>query len=117
MFAKREWIFRYQALHLIGQYYQERGLKVIPTISWAEKETFEFCFDGIPEGSIVSISTIGVKRDPKAMKIWKDGMDAMIEHIKPTTIIVYGGKLEYDYKNINVIYFDNKVTERMKEIL
>lgn len=34
---------------LIGQYYQKHGIKVIPTISWAEKETFEFCFEGIPE--------------------------------------------------------------------
>ena len=32
---------------LIGQYYQSCGIKVIPTISWAEAETFEFCFDGI----------------------------------------------------------------------
>ena len=99
---------------LIGQYYQQRGLKVIPTISWAEKETFEFCFDGIPKGSIVSVSTIGVKRNEEALKIWKDGMDAMIEHIHPSTILVYGGKLDYDYGNINVIYFENKVTERMK---
>ena len=46
---------------LIGQYYQSQGIKVIPTLSWAEEETFEFCFEGIPKGSIVSISTIGVK--------------------------------------------------------
>lgn len=101
---------------LIGQYYQQRGLKVIPTISWAEKGTFEFCFDGIPKGSIVSVSTIGVKKDTEALKIWKDGMDAMIEHIQPKTILIYGGKLDYDYGDINVIYFDNKVTERMKEL-
>lgn len=99
---------------LIGQYYQSMGIKVIPTISWAEEETFEFCFDGIPEGSIVSISTIGVKRDKNALEIWKNGMDAMIEKIKPSTILVYGGELEYDYKDIKVIYIDNKVTERMK---
>lgn len=98
---------------LIGQYYQSMGIKVIPTISWAEKETFEFCFDGIPEGSIVSISTIGVKRDENALKIWKDGMDAMIEKIKPEAIVVYGGELEYDYGDIKVVYIQNKVTERM----
>ena len=99
----------------IGQYYQSQGIKVIPTLSWAEKETFEFAFKGIPKGSIVSISTIGVKRDEKALQIWKDGMDAMIKEIEPSTILVYGGKLDYDYGNINVIYFENKVTEKMKE--
>ena len=42
-------------------------------------------------------------------------MDAMIEHIKPSVILVYGGKLEYDYPpECKVIYYSNKVTERMK---
>ena len=99
----------------IGQYYQSLGLKVIPTLSWAEPETFEFCFKGIPKGSIVSISTIGVKRDENAMKIWKDGMDAMIKEVEPSTILVYGGKLDYDYGDIQVLYYENKVTERLKE--
>ena len=97
----------------IGQYYQLQGIKVIPTISWAEKETFSFCFKGIPKGSIVSISTIGVKRDEEALQIWKDGMDAMIKEIEPSAILVYGGKLDYDYGNIKVVYYENKVTERM----
>lgn len=101
---------------LIGQYYQQHGIKVIPTISWAEKETYKFCFAGIPEGSIVSVSTIGVKNSNEALKIWKSGMDEMIKRIKPSVILVYGGKLDYDYKDIKVIYYDNKVTENMKEI-
>ena len=97
----------------IGQFYQSQGIKVIPTISWAEKETFEFAFKGIPKGSIVSISTIGVKRNKEALKIWQEGMDAMIQEIQPSTILVYGGKLDYDYGNIEVIYYENQVTERM----
>lgn len=101
---------------LIGQYYQRLGIKVIPTISWAEKESYDFCFDGIPKGSIVSISTIGVKKNKKALKIWEDGVSEMIKRIEPSTILIYGGKLEYDFKDINVIYFDNNVTERMKTL-
>lgn len=101
---------------LIGQFYQNSGIKVIPTISWAEEETFEFCFDGIPKGSIVSVSTIGVKQDEEAFKIWKNGMDEMIKRIEPSAILVYGGEIEYDYGNIKVIYYDNKVTENMKNL-
>lgn len=101
---------------LLGQYWQRNGIKVIPTISWAGPETFSFCFDGIPEGSIVAVSTIGVKRDDECFQVWKEGMDAMIEHVKPSTILVYGGKLEYDYPpECKVIYFENKVTQKMKE--
>ena len=58
---------------------------------------------------------MGVKRDDDAFQVWKDGMDAMIDKIKPETILVYGGKLEYAYnEDIEVKYFKNKVTERMK---
>lgn len=98
---------------LIGQYYQSQGIKVIPTLSWAEEETFEFCFEGIPKGSIVSISTIGVKKNKEALKIWKTGVDELIRRIEPSTILIYGGKLDYDYGNIKVIYYENQVTERM----
>ena len=97
----------------IGQYYQSQGIKVIPTISWAEKETFQFAFKGIPKGSIVSISTIGVKRNKEAQKIWQEGVNAMIEEIEPSSILVYGGKLDYNYGDIDVRYYENKVTERM----
>lgn len=95
----------------IGAFYQSRGIKVIPTMSWAEKETFEFCFQGIPKGSIVSVSTIGVKEQKTALEIWNAGMHEMIKRIEPSKILVYGGKLEFDYGNIDVIYFENKVTE------
>lgn len=99
----------------IGAYYQSKGIKVIPTVSWAEKETFSFCFQGIPKGSIVSVSTIGVKQDSDALEVWKDGMREMIQTIEPATILVYGGKLDFDYGNAQVIYFDNKVLKNWSD--
>ena len=96
----------------IGAYYQKCGLKVIPTISWGEPETYKFCFCGIPKKSIVAVSTIGVKENETAFNIWNDGMNTMIRVIKPEAILVYGGRLDFDYKDINVIYYDNEVLER-----
>lgn len=101
---------------LIGQIMQEYGIKVIPNVSWAEKETFDFCFDGIEQNAVVCISTIGVKQDKKALAIWTDGVTEMIKRLSPKTILVYGGEIEYDYpKNTQVIYFENQVTESMKD--
>lgn len=99
----------------IGAYYQGCGIKVIPTISWAEPETFQFCFCGIPKGSIVAVSTIGVKKKEESMDIWKAGMDEMIKQIEPETILVYGGKLKYNYGKIKTVYFDNKVTKNWQK--
>ena len=99
---------------LIGQMCQDAGLIVIPTVSWAEKETFEFCFDGLPVGAVLSISTIGVKNSPEAMQIWRDGVDELIKRKKPKALLIYGGAVDYDYGDIETYYFANAVTERMK---
>lgn len=99
----------------IGAFFQSRGIKVIPTISWAEEETFEFCFLGIPKGSVVSVSTVGVKENEDALDIWHKGMTEMIKVIEPSAIIIYGGELEFDYGDIKTVYFDNKVTENWKK--
>lgn len=63
----------------------------------------------------MSISTIGVKSDKNALEVWKNGVDELIKRIEPSTILIYGGKVDYDYGDINVIYFDNKVTKQLKE--
>ena len=99
---------------LIGQFLQDCGVCVIPMISWAEPETFTFCFDGIEPGGVVAVSTIGVKREENSFHIWKQGMDEMIKRIRPQTILCYGGEVEYDYKGVPVVYYENHVTEKFK---
>ena len=100
---------------LIGQMMQDEGLIVIPTVSWAEEETFDFCFDGLPEGGVMSISTVGVKKDEHAMEIWKAGTTELIKRKKPSALLVYGGAVDYDFGDTKVFYFSNEVTERMKK--
>ena len=100
---------------LIGAYYQSYGIPVIPTLSWAEKETFDFCFKGIPKGSIVSISTLGVKKDKDAMKTWLEGVKEMLKIVNPKTLLIYGGKLPFDYGDRETIYFNNNVTENWRK--
>ena len=39
----------------------------------------------------------------------------MIKRLAPKRIIVYGGQVEYDYGDIEVVYVENTVTERMKQ--
>ena len=99
---------------LVGQIMQDNGVKIVPTVSWGLPETFEFCFDGIEQGSICVVSTIGVKKDETATQIWRDGMDEMIKRIQPSAIWCYGGKVEYDYKGIPVTFFENEITERFR---
>lgn len=100
----------------LGQFYQKQGIKVIPTISWGDPRTYDFCFDGIPQGSIVSISTVGVKKNKYALKLWKMGVDEMIKRIQPSIILIYGSKIDYDFGDIDVRYYKSKIEERFNKI-
>jgi hypothetical protein len=42
-----------------GAYWQENGLSVIPSVSWSTETSYEFCFDGLEQGTVVAISTVG----------------------------------------------------------
>lgn len=100
---------------LIGQMMQDAGLIVIPTVSWAERATFDFAFDGLPENGVLSISTIGVKQDKAAFEIWKAGTEELLKRKKPKTLLIYGGAVDFDYGDTKTLYFSNAVTERMKK--
>lgn len=63
--------YRSQAL---GHWWQEQGLRVVPTLSWAQRRSFRFAFDGVPRRSTVAVSTVGVKGDENALAVWREGM-------------------------------------------
>lgn len=73
---------------LIGQMCQREGLNVIPTVSWCREQSFAFCFDGLPESGVLSISTIGVKKDKEIFALWKAGVDEMIKRLHPKTLLM-----------------------------
>lgn len=98
---------------LIGQMMQDAGIEVIPTLQWCREDTFEWCFEGIEKGGTVSVSTIGVKREDSASKLWFDGMDEAIKQLEPSHVVVYGGDIGYKFP-CDVTYIDNHNTERMK---
>ena len=91
---------------LIGQMMQDRGMHVIPTLSWAEPETYQFCFDGLREGGTVAVSTVGVMRDQSSQAIWKAGMDEAMKRLRPKNVLCYGSRISYDFGTVPVKYFE-----------
>ena len=71
----------------VGAFWQSHGLTVIPTISWSEDKSFQFCFDSIESGSDVAVSTIGCKHNKEAFLY---GYDTMLEIINPNKIFCIG---------------------------
>lgn len=85
-----------------GAYWQSQGLTVIPNVSWGDASSFEYCFDGIEEGSIVAVGMIGCKRNKLA---FMRGYDEMLKRIKPSAIICFGSPFpEMEGKIIAIDY-------------
>lgn len=62
-------IYNHYRKNWLAQYWQSRGVRVIPTISWSDHRSFEWCFDGEPRGAVVVISTVGwVKGNDEASR-------------------------------------------------
>lgn len=103
-------IYRSRAL---GLYWQAQGLKVVPTLSWAQPDTYRWAFEGLPERSTVAVSTVGVKGDRQALQVWKDGMVAVMRALRPRRVLLYGGPVDFDFGDAEVVGYKNSVTERM----
>lgn len=75
----------------VGALWQTYGVPVIPTVSWAEKDTYDICFSGLEKESIVMISTLGVS---KRTDLFLSGFNYLNDFIKPRLIIVVGKIIE-----------------------
>lgn len=74
----------------VGAYLQSEGIKVIPTVSWSTKESYDFCFDGIEKNGTVAISTYGIAKDKEAKELFYNGYQEMKKRLSPSLTLCYG---------------------------
>lgn len=72
-----------------GAWMAHHGVQVIPTVTWSTPDTHRFAFAGIAPGSVVAISTVGV-RDKTAKQLFAAGFAALVEAVRPPVVLVYG---------------------------
>lgn len=93
----------------VGAYLADKGIKVIPTVSWGLENTFDFCFNGIEKGSIVAVSTYmvsehGSHKDQK--DFFLKGYNEMLKRIEPELIICYNTPFPEMEGNILFVDYD-----------
>ena len=81
-----------------GAYWQSQGIDVIPDVVWGDKESYKYCFDGIPKNSTVAVSSVGVKLDKEwngeKAEVFRDGYMEMMKRLEPTTVLFYGDMID-----------------------
>lgn len=75
-----------------GAYFASKGMRVIPTVSWGDERSFAFCFEGIPKGSTVAVSTYmvsehGNRADQKPF--FMKGYEELLRRVEPERILCY----------------------------
>lgn len=90
----------------VGANWQSNGLTVIPTMSWSTSRSFEFCFCGTEQHSVVAVGMIGCKSSRLA---FMRGYNEMLNRIQPSAIICLGEPFdEMDGNIIKVDYISSR---------
>lgn len=79
--------FRNRAL---ASWMQRSGVDIVPSVSWSDSDSFEWCFDGIPQGGTVSVSANGCYYNPFSRQRFIAGFEEMRKRIQPNVIVGVG---------------------------
>lgn len=103
-------------MRLMGYWLGRNGIAIINNVRWGTDETYRYCFDGIPQNSIVAIGTVGGSpRKYIDRGRFESGLFKMARVLKPHTIIVYGSA-NYECFNklkaqgINIVAFPGQTS-------
>ena len=108
-------IYNHYRKHWIGAYLQDEGIQIIPTISWGEVKSFEWCFDGEPSGGTVAISSVGCMNSAHRKALFIRGCQEMMRRLEPELIIWHGEVPEECQGNIlKIDSFQKKFNTKMR---
>lgn len=85
-----------------GRFWQDFGIKVIPTITWSDDIGADYAFCGVPKHSIIAVSTMGEGRWSNYQSLRKN-WDKMLDILEPRIILLYGKDLSKQLSG-NIIY-------------
>lgn len=105
-FPKAIQIYNHYRKHWCAKYWQENGITVIPTIAWSDEDSYEWCFDGEPQGSIAALSNVGCMNNKQTRQAFMDGYNEMVTRLQPSKILVFGHTFD-DYKgNVEFVKYN-----------
>lgn len=89
---------------LWAAYLQSLGMNVIPNVSWPADYHLDYWLDGLPRGSIISVSSVGISHSSRFG--WLSGMERVWNELEPSHVIRYGSKVKGE-RETDCTYFNN----------
>ena len=86
-----------------ARYWQEYGIKVIPTITWANDDSLSYCLNGVPKHSTIAISTMGEGRWAKWQSLRRN-WNRIMDTLEPDEVLLYGKDIVNEFQlNGNIV--------------
>lgn len=74
-----------------ARYWQEVGMKVIPSLNWGDSNTYRFVHVGIPKNAPVLSLQCRTSGDKRGKEFFLRGFIHALEELTPKNVIIYGG--------------------------
>ena len=90
-----------------GFWLQKNGVSIIPNVRYGDERTYSFCFDGVPQNSVISIGTYGSMKRKEDIYYLIKGIPETIKQLRPKAILFYGTivkDIEYILKSNDIAY-------------
>lgn len=100
---------------LAGAYWQYWGFDVIPTASWSDVDSFSYCFESLPQHSVIAVCGVGVSWCSHANLLWQYGIRELEKRLQPTTIIVYGSDLDVPELQTPIVFIQDNISKNFRK--
>lgn len=103
--------------HALAWYLHMNDIEIIPSVSIADANNYDWCFDGLPKNSVLSVCTNGRVRSKAARLEFCEGFKVMCDRLEPVKVVMVGripDELSTDVPIINFTTRNQKINELMK---
>lgn len=109
-------LYNHYRKHWLAAYWQMHGMTVYPTIAWSTPDSYDWCFDGEPNGGIIAVSSVGTQQNKESKRLFLQGYEEMMKRLEPSWVIFYGKvPEECDWNVIRVEPHYKEIVKRRKE--
>ena len=109
-------LFAVYRMRAFGYWIESLGFAVVDNVRWGTRETWSYCFAGIPERTVVAVGSVtsGLRRAVNR-PLFEEGIIEMADRLKPAAVIVYGSAnykcfKELANRGIRIIQFDSEAS-------
>ena len=103
--------------HALAWYLHMNGINVVPSVGIADKYNWNWCFDGYPRHSVLSVCTNGRVKSKAARLEFCEGFYEMCRRLEPVSVIIVGripDELRADVKITNYKTRNQKMNDEMR---